>query len=48
MVMGEMRALCEFSLLDSQQNHSKLSLTAIDDGLKQFYKKKGDFREQKM
>jgi len=43
MVMGAVRALCEFSLLVSQQNHSDLSLTALDDALKQFYKKKGAF-----
>jgi len=48
MVMGAVRALCEFSLLVSQQNHSDLSLTALDDALKQLYKKKGAFREQKM
>jgi len=33
MVMGAVRALCEFSLLVSQQNHSDLSLTALDDAL---------------
>jgi len=43
MVMGAVRALCEFSLLVSQQNHSDLSLTAQDNALKQFYKKKGAF-----
>jgi hypothetical protein len=48
MVMGAVRALCEFSLLVSQQNHSDLSLTALDDALKRFYKKKGAFRDQKM
>jgi len=48
MVMGAVRALCEFSLLVSQQNHSDLSLTAVDDALKQFERKKGAFREQKM
>jgi len=48
MVMGAVRALCEFSLLVSQQNHSDLSLKALDDALKRFYKKKGIFREQKM
>ena len=46
--MGAVRALCEFSLLVSQQNYSDLSLTALDDALKQFYRKKGAFREQKM
>jgi len=34
MVMGAVRALCEFSLLVSQQNHSDLSLTALDDARK--------------
>jgi len=48
MVMGALRAICEFSLLVSQQNHSDLSLTALDDGLKRFFKKKGAFRNQKM
>jgi hypothetical protein len=48
MVIGAVRALCEFSLLVSQQNHSDLSLTALDDALKQFYKKKGGFQDQKM
>jgi len=48
MVMGVVRALCEFSLLVSQQNHSDLSLKALDDALKRFYKKKGAFREQTM
>jgi len=43
MVMGAVRVLCEFSLLVSQQNHSELSLTALDDALKRFYKKKGAF-----
>jgi len=47
-VMGAARALCEFSLLVSQHNHSDLSLTALDDSLKRFYKKKGAFRDQKM
>ena len=48
MVMGEVQAWCEFSLLVSQQNHSDQSLTALDDALKRFYKNKGAFREQKM
>jgi len=47
-VMGAVRALCEFSQLVSQQNHSDLSLTALDNALKQVYKKKGAFRDQKM
>jgi len=38
MVMGAVRALCEFSLLVSQQNHSDLSLAALDDALKRFHK----------
>jgi hypothetical protein len=42
------RALCEFSLLVSQQNHSDLSLTALDYALKRFNKKNGAFRDQKM
>jgi len=46
MVMGVVRALCEFSLLVSQQNHSDLSLTALDGALKRFHKEKGAFRDQ--
>ena len=41
MVIGALRALCKFSLLVSQQNHSDLPLEALDDALKQFYQKKG-------
>jgi len=48
MVMGAVRALCEFSLLVSQQNHSDLSRKALDDALKRFYHKKGIFRKQTM
>jgi len=48
LVMGVVWALCEFSLLASQQNHSDLSLKAQDDALKRFYQKKGIFRDQKM
>jgi len=48
MVMGAVWALCEFSLLVSQQNHSDLSLTELDDALKQLYQKLYHFREQKM
>jgi len=48
MLQGAVQELREFSLLVSQQNHSDLSLTARDDGLNEFYKKKGAFREQKM
>jgi hypothetical protein len=32
--MGAVRALCEFSVLVSQQNHSDLSLKALDNELK--------------
>jgi len=39
MVMGAVRALCEFSLLVSQQNHSDLSLTGLDNALERFHKK---------
>jgi hypothetical protein len=48
MVMGAVWALCEFALLVSQQNHSDLSLTVLDDTLKHLYQKKGIFRKQKM
>jgi hypothetical protein len=48
MLLGAMWALCEFSLLVSQQNHCDLFLTALNYPMKQFYKKKGACREQKM
>jgi len=48
MVMRAARALCEFSLLVSQQNHTDLSLATVDDALKQFSEQKGAFRDQKM
>jgi len=48
MVMGAVRALCEFSLLVGEQNHSDLSLNALDDAVKWFYQMKGVFEEQKM
>jgi hypothetical protein len=48
MVMGAVRAVCEFSLLIRQQNHSELSLKALDDALKRFYQKKATSRRQKM
>jgi hypothetical protein len=48
MVMGAVQAVCESSLLVSQQNYSNLCLNALDDALKQFYQKKGVFQEQKM
>jgi hypothetical protein len=38
MVMGAVRASCECSLLASQQHHSDLSLAALDDERKPFYK----------
>jgi hypothetical protein len=47
-VIGAVRALSEFTLLVSQQNHSDLSLIALDDALRRFYPKKGIFREQTM
>jgi len=46
--MGAVWAICEFSLLVSQQNHSDLSLKALDDTLTQFDQNKGIFREQKL
>ena len=46
--MRPVRELCEFSLHVSLQNHSDLSLKALDDALKRFYQKKGIFQEQKM
>jgi len=47
-VTGAALALCEFSSLVSQQNHSDLSLKALDHALKRFYQKEGIFCEQKM
>jgi hypothetical protein len=47
-VMGAVRALCEFSLLVSQQNHPDPSLEAPDNALKQYYQKQGIFQEQIM
>ena len=48
MAMGAAWALCEFSLLVSQRNHSDLSLSVLDDALKRCYMMKGAFREQKV
>jgi len=48
MVMGAVRASCEFSLLFSQQHHVDLSLNTLDDALNRFYQKKGIFRKQKL
>jgi len=39
-VMWAVQTLCEFSLLDSQQNPSDLSLTALHNTQKQLYKQK--------
>jgi hypothetical protein len=47
-VMGVVRALCECSPLVNQQDHSDLSLTALNNALKRYYKKKGAFQDQKM
>jgi hypothetical protein len=43
LVMGAVRALCQCYLLVSQQNQSDLSLTALDNPLKQEYKIEGAF-----
>jgi len=48
MVSGAVRPLWEFSLLVSQQNHSNVSLTEIDDPQRCVFEKKGVFQEQKM
>jgi len=48
MVIGAVHALCEFSLLVSQQHHYNQSLNTIDDTLKQFFLKMGGFVEQTM
>jgi len=47
-VISAVLVLCEFSLLVSQQHHSDRSLTALDNALTRYYKKKGIFYEQKM
>jgi hypothetical protein len=47
-VMGAVRALCQFSLLVIQQDHSDQSLKALEDALKWCYQKKGIFRDQLM
>jgi len=39
MVIGAVQVLCKFSLHVSQQNHSDLSLKALDNALKRFYQK---------
>jgi len=46
MAMGVVRVLCEFSLFISQQNHSDLFLTALDDALKWWYKKMCAIQQQ--
>jgi hypothetical protein len=48
MVIGAVRALCEFTLLVSQQNHSDLSLAALEEALQRFQIKRCAFRDQKM
>jgi len=48
MVMGAVQALCEFSLLVSQQNHSDQSHKAKDNALHQLSQMKGIFLDQKM
>jgi len=40
--------VCEFSLLVSHQNHSDVSIKVLNDELKWFYKKKGNFVEELM
>jgi len=47
-VMWAVWVLCEFSLHVGQQNHSDLTLTAVDDALTGFCKKKNPVREQKI
>jgi len=44
MVMGAVWTLCEFSGLVRQQNHSNLSLKALDDALKPYWQKNFLFR----
>jgi len=45
MVLGAVRALCQFSLLVSQQDDPYLTLTAEDYAQKRFYKKLDAFKE---
>jgi hypothetical protein len=47
MLMGVMRALCEFALPVTQQTPFDQSLKELDDAHKGFYQMKGIFREQK-
>ena len=47
-VMGAVRALCEFCLLVSQQNHLDLFLNTLDDALKRFCQKQGIFLVRKL
>ena len=44
-VIGTVQALCEVTILVSQQNHSDLSLKALDDAVNRFYQKKGTVQE---
>jgi hypothetical protein len=48
MALGAVHTLCESPLLVSQQNHSDLSLTALDNALKRFSKKMGFFQDKQM
>jgi len=48
MVLGAVWAVCEFSLLVRQQNHSDQSITTLDDALKRLNQKKGIIWEQTM
>jgi hypothetical protein len=48
MVISAVRALCEFPLLVSKQNHSHLSLKALHDALKGLYLQNGILREKQM
>jgi len=48
MVMAAVWLLCEFSLHVSQQNHSDLSLKALDNACKPFYQNTGICQAQKI
>ena len=38
-IIGAVQAVCEFSVLVSQQNHSDIFLKTLGDALKQIYQK---------
>jgi len=47
-ILAAVRALCDFSVLFSQQNRLDISLKELDNALKRWYQRKRIFQEQKM